>query len=76
MKKVAFLSIDNVHDFEYFDHLLFEPLNKLGWIVEEISWRKKFVNWNDYNVVIVRSTWDYQSDPETFLQVLEEINNS
>jgi len=76
MKKVAFLSIDNVHSFKYFDHLLFEPLNKLGWIVEEILWRKKYVNWNDYNAVIVRSTWDYQSDPETFLQVLEEINNS
>lgn len=76
MKKVAFLSIDNVREFEYFDHLLFEPLNNLGWEVEEVSWRKQFVNWDDYSAVIVRSTWDYQSDPNNFLRVLEEINNS
>lgn len=76
MKKVAFLSIDNVREFEYFDHLLFEPLNNLGWEVEEVSWRKQFVNWDDYSAVIVRSTWDYQSDPHNFLRVLEEINNS
>lgn len=76
MKKVAFLSIDNVHDFEYFDHLLFEPLNNLGWIVDEVSWRNKYVNWNIYDAVIVRSTWDYQSDPDNFLNVLSEIDNS
>lgn len=76
MKKVAFLSIDNVREFEYFDHLLFEPLNKLGWDVEEVSWRKEFVNWNNYTAVIVRSTWDYQSDPQNFLRVLEQINKS
>lgn len=76
MKKVAFLSIDNVRDFEYYDYLLFEPLNELGWEVEEVSWRKSFVNWNNYSAVIVRSTWDYQSDPENFIRVLEEINRS
>lgn len=75
-KKVAFLSIDNARDFEYFDYLLFEPLSKFGWIVEEISWRKNLVEWNDYKAVIVRSTWDYQSDPEQFLIVLEKINKS
>lgn len=76
MKKVAFLSIANVRDFEYFDHLLFDPLNNLGWEVEEVSWRKEFVNWNNYPAVIVRSTWDYQSDPINFVRVLEEINKS
>ncbi len=75
-KTVAFLSIDNARDFEYFDHLLIDPLNKLGWVVEEISWRKNCVDWNKYLAVIVRSTWDYQSDPDKFLAVLEEINNS
>ncbi|MFT5677314.1 MAG: glutathione synthase/RimK-type ligase-like ATP-grasp enzyme, partial [Paraglaciecola sp.] len=27
-----------------------------------------------YDVVVVRSTWDYQSDPQAFLKCLEQIN--
>ncbi len=76
MKKVVFLSMDNLAGFECYDRLLFEPLEKLGWQVETISWRKPDVNWDEYNAVIVRSTWDYQSDPQKFLILLEKINNS
>jgi len=51
-------------------------MKKIGWMAEEISWKNEEVNWNDYNSVIVRSTWDYQNDSEKFLNVLEKINNS
>jgi hypothetical protein len=74
--KVALLSMDSLKNFFTYDKLLFEPLSKLGWDTEEISWRNKNVNWNDYAAVIVRSTWDYQNDSEKFLIVLENINNS
>lgn len=74
--KVALLSTDNLENFFTYDKLLFEPLKNIGWIAEEISWRNENVNWNDYNSVIVRSTWDYQNDSEKFLNVLENINNS
>ncbi len=76
MKKVVFLTMDNLDGFVCYDDLLIEPLNKLGWTVEKISWRKANVNWNDFNAVIVRSTWDYQSDHLKFLKVLEEIDRS
>lgn len=76
MNKVAFLTMDSLAGFVCYDDLLIGPLNELGWSVERISWRKENVNWNDYNAVIVRSTWDYQSDPDKFLRVLETINNS
>jgi len=74
--KVAFLSTDNLENFFTYDKLLFEPMKKIGWMAEEISWKNEEVNWNDYNSVIVRSTWDYQNDSEKFLNVLEKINNS
>jgi len=76
VKKVVFLSMDNLAGFECYDSLLFEPLEKLGWHVETISWRKPGINWNEYDAVIVRSTWDYQSDPQKFLIALENINKS
>ncbi len=71
--KVALLSMDNLDDFVCYDELLIEPLNKLGWEVEVVSWRAK-ENWNRFDVVIVRSTWDYQDEPERFMEVLESID--
>lgn len=76
MKKVAFLTMDNLDGFVSYDDLLIEPLNKIGWTVEKVSWRKVNVNWNEFNAVIVRSTWDYQTDHLKFLKVLEEIDRS
>ena len=73
MKKCAFLSMDNLEAFECYDNLLVEPLAKAGWLAEEVSWHNNKVNWADYNVVIIRSTWDYQDDPDSFLQTLEKI---
>jgi glutathione synthase/RimK-type ligase-like ATP-grasp enzyme len=75
-KKVALLSMNSLKNFYTYDKLLIEPMKKLGWDAEEISWRKEGVDWNYYAAVIVRSTWDYQNDFKKFLRVLEIINNS
>jgi glutathione synthase/RimK-type ligase-like ATP-grasp enzyme len=75
-KKVVLLSMDNTKNFFTYDKLLIEPMKNIGWDAEEISWRNESVDWNDYDAVIVRSTWDYQKDHKKFLDVLEKINNS
>jgi glutathione synthase/RimK-type ligase-like ATP-grasp enzyme len=41
-----------------------------------VSWRDQSVDWNQYEVVIIRSPWDYQDDPEAFIEVLEQIDQS
>ncbi|WPP52954.1 ATP-grasp domain-containing protein [Catalinimonas niigatensis] len=76
MKKCAFLSMDSLDGFVSYDRLAFEPLQTLGWKVEEISWRKKEVDWSQYEAVIIRTTWDYQDDPQAFMKVLEDIETS
>lgn len=76
MKKCAFLSMDSLDGFECYDHLLFEPLADRGWLAEEISWRNRQVDWDQFDVAIIRSPWDYQQDPETFFEVLKEIDRS
>ncbi|WP_217988292.1 ATP-grasp domain-containing protein [Aliifodinibius salipaludis] len=68
--------MDNLDDFEVYDHLLFKPLKELGWQAEEVSWRNENIDWDSYDAVIIRSPWDYQDDPQTFLKVLEEIEQS
>ena len=76
MKRCAFLSMDNLDDFEVYDHLLYEPLKELGWHAEEVSWRSDNTDWDSYDAVIIRSSWDYQQEPEYFLDVLAEIEQS
>lgn len=76
MKKCAILTMDFLDDFVVYDYLLDKPLNDLAWSVEHVSWHKKDVNWNQYSAVVIRSTWDYQDDVDTFMQVLLEIENS
>ncbi|MCW9706680.1 ATP-grasp domain-containing protein [Fodinibius salsisoli] len=76
MRKCAFLSMDSLENFDCYDHLLFNPLADKGWAVEEVSWRDKQVDWNQFEVVVVRSPWDYQKDPEAFFKVLQEIDRS
>lgn len=76
MKKAAFLTMEDLTGFECYDDLLIKPLNHLGWSVENIPWQRKDIDWNKFNAVIVRSTWDYQSDPENFLKVLNKIDKS
>lgn len=58
------------------DELAIPFLNELGWHVETISWRDKTVDWNDFECVIIRTTWDYQKSPHEFLEVLREIDAS
>jgi glutathione synthase/RimK-type ligase-like ATP-grasp enzyme len=58
------------------DELAIPPLRDLGWEVETISWRDKAVDWNDFEIVVIRTPWDYQREPEAFLDVLRKIDAS
>ena len=61
MRKVAILTTDKLEDFFVYDHMLEAPLRKLGWESIEVSWHTKNHNWDQYDAVVVRSTWDYQA---------------
>ncbi|WP_076012079.1 ATP-grasp domain-containing protein [Alteromonas abrolhosensis] len=76
MPSVSFLSTDNLEDFFVYDELLIPYFNDRDWSVETISWHKKAENWDRFDYVIVRSTWDYQQHAEAFLACLEEIEAS
>ena len=76
MKRCAFLSMDSLEDFFSYDSMLFEPLKAVGWLAEEVSWRKTDVDWNDYDVVVIRTTWDYQDDVAGFMACLQRIEMS
>ncbi|MEM8981649.1 MAG: hypothetical protein AAGC71_01390 [Pseudomonadota bacterium] len=70
----AFLSMDQL-DSHCDDELAIAPLAALGINVETVSWRAA-VDWDRFDWVIVRSTWDYQADVRGFIETLKRIDAS
>ncbi|WP_158965816.1 RimK family alpha-L-glutamate ligase [Paraglaciecola sp. L3A3] len=76
MKRCALLTTDNLEDFFVYDSMLIAPLKAKGWLAEEVSWRDTTVDWQQYDLVIIRSTWDYQQNVSAFLTCLRQIEAS
>lgn len=76
MRRCAFLTMDTLDGFVSDDELVHAPLQQFGWQIDSVPWRKDNIDWAQYDAVLIRTTWDYHSDPEKFLQKLEEISSS
>ncbi len=73
MRHCAFLTMAEPEGYVIDDEHAYEPLRALGWQVEAVPWNRPGVAWGDYELVVIRSTWDYHHDPQAFLAVLAEI---
>jgi len=73
MHRCAFLTLDDSTGFVIDDELAYAPLAALGWNVDTISWRTPSCDWRAYDAIVIRSTWDYTDDPDTFLTRLAAI---
>lgn len=75
MPTIAFLTMHSLDGFECDDELAIEPLRHLGIEVISIPWRGP-TDWRQFDAVVVRSPWDYQSRFQEFLSVLRTIEHS
>lgn len=66
--------MDEVGDYIIDDEHAIKPLSELGWQVSTVSWRQTIRSWRDFDIVIIRSTWDYCNDVPNFLMTLERID--
>lgn len=76
MKRCAFLTLANPGDFVIDDEVAYEPLHALGWDVEAVPWREPDPAWGAFDAIVIRSPWDYQNDPDAFIEVLSEIERA
>ena len=74
MKKLAFLSMDDLQDFFVYDELLLAPFAAHGYQVDTVSWHLSDYDFTTYEAVIVRSPWDYQQYEAEFVACLKRIN--
>jgi len=75
-RRVAFLTLHDPTGFVIDDDLAIEPLARRGVAVETLPWDRPGVDWRHYNLVVVRSTWDYQHHADRFLATLAAIEQS
>ncbi|MBT8092722.1 MAG: hypothetical protein KJN77_06775 [Gammaproteobacteria bacterium] len=75
MKKVAYLTMNDMGDFVTDFHLSFEPMAALGWQVETVAWRSA-IDWNTFDAVYICTPWDYPDYLQQFLDVLQAIDDS
>ena len=75
MPRIAFLTMHSLDGFECDDELTREPLRQRGIELALIPWREP-TDWRQFDAVIVRSPWDYQSRFQEFLSVLRAIDRS
>lgn len=76
MRRCAFLTLAERGDFVIDDDLAIEPLAKRGWQVDTIPWNRPGVDWSAFELVAIRSTWDYQDHAEAFFATLAAIEAS
>ncbi len=75
MPNIAFLTIANQDEWVMDDELAYSALRKSGWQLDEVVWDSD-TDWNHYDIVAIRSPWDYQHRLEQFIEVLEKIETS
>jgi glutathione synthase/RimK-type ligase-like ATP-grasp enzyme len=73
MPRVALLTLENAADFVIDDALAVAELTQRGWDAIEIPWTRADVDWRSFDVVIIRTTWDYHDHPAAFLETLAAI---
>lgn len=57
------------------DELQLSFLCKNGIDAEIVIWDSEYVNWEEYEMVIIKSTWDYFNKPEQFRTWLKEMQD-
>ncbi|HYW52171.1 MAG TPA: hypothetical protein VE861_16260 [Gemmatimonadaceae bacterium] len=76
MPRVAFLTLEEIADFVIDDALAIAELTRRGWEAHEVAWSAPGMDWSSYDLVIIRTTWDYHDRPAEFLATLAAIESS
>ena len=74
--RVAFLTLEDTADYVIDDALAIAELTRRGWYAVELPWSRTDIEWSHFDIVIIRTTWDYQNRPADFLDTLRRIEAS
>lgn len=72
--RCAFLTMSDSDGWAIDADLAIPWLQRLGWCVDTIEWRRSDIDWAEFDAVYLGTTWDYPSDPARFLETLDQID--
>ncbi len=73
MKKIAFTTYTNYPDLTPSDSLLAEAIRSFVDCVPA-AWDDPTIGWENFDAVVIRSTWNYHLKPEAFLSWLDKLD--
>jgi len=71
--KIALADCSEEHEGVLTERPLWDALSARGADFERPDWEDGSVNWDEFDVVVVRTTWTYHRARERFLQWVEEV---
>ena len=75
MARFALLTSDDLESYILDEHYLEKALKEKNHEWQWVSWKTKEVDWQSFDCVIVRTTWDYTKELSFFLKQLKTIEN-
>ena len=72
---IALVTCDNFHELLTEDVPLREELIALGHHAVSVSWSDKSADWTQFDLVIIRSTWDYYKRFDAFNQWMDMLES-
>lgn len=76
MPKIAIATYEKLPDLTENDRLLIPILIEKGFEVNAEIWDNPEVDWSSYDIVLIRSTWDYYLKPDVFKNWVSQFINS
>jgi len=76
MARIALLTLEDRTGYVIDDELAVNELRQRGLDAVEIPWSQPGVEWSRFDLVIVRTTWDYHLRVDEFLRTLAYIDDS
>jgi len=68
--------VPNLEELFEEDNLLLKGFEARGFQAQSVVWSEPGIDWNQFDIALIRSTWDYLDEREQFLQVLSQIEAS
>lgn len=73
MPRIAIVATAGALDLDTDGAYLFPALARAGLEASVVSWRDPEVSWGDFELAVVRATWDYVENYQRFCQWLSEV---
>lgn len=73
MKKIALVTCKSLPNLWKGDKLLISPLIENGFDIHILPWDDRHTDWKKFDIVVLRSTWDYHFRIREFLSWIESL---